>query len=295
MKAGWKRGAAVAGVTARARRSGALRRGARSLGRERPDDGRRKRPSGITVTGVGIVKATPDTAEFSFGVETQGATSTEALQKNGAAVKKVIEAIKAAGVAPSDIQTQTVSVFPRYTDDGTNDRRLHGRQHRQRQDPQPRQGRRGGRRSRQGRREPGLRADADASPDRRASTTTRSARRSPTPSRRRSTIAGAAGVCVGKVVNIVEGGGFTPLPAGDGAEGGGGDVPIEPGLQEVQATMIVTFAIVVGPSAQWAVDCAPGPCPSRRPALPGILPPSSRRRGLRRMRASWGLLRSGRC
>ena len=39
-------------------------------------------PSGITVTGVGIVEATPDTAEFSFGVETQGATSTEALQKN---------------------------------------------------------------------------------------------------------------------------------------------------------------------------------------------------------------------
>ena len=83
---------------------------------------------------VGIVKATPDTAEFSFGVETQGATSTEALQKNGAAVKKVIDAIKAAGVAASDIQTQTVSVFPRYGRRHEH-RRLHGRQHRQREDP----------------------------------------------------------------------------------------------------------------------------------------------------------------
>ena len=242
MKARWKRGVAVAGVTA-ALGAAALYAGVLApSGANGQTTGNGSAPSGITVTGVGIVKATPDTAEFSFGVETQGATSTEALQKNGAAVKKVIDAIKAAGVAASDIQTQTVSVFPRYTEDGTNivgytavntvnvkirnlgkagevvDAAVKAGANQVYGPTLTISG------------EKGLYNDAL----RKAFADAKS---------KAQTIGGAAGVGVGKVVNIVEGGGFTPLPVAEGAADGGGGVPIEPGVQEVQATMIVTFAI----------------------------------------------------
>jgi uncharacterized protein YggE len=57
-----------------------------------------------------------------------------------------------------------------------------------------------------------------------------------------ATIASAAGVSLGEVVNIVEGGGgfVPPIPYGGDAEAA---VPIEPGLQDVQATLTVTFSI----------------------------------------------------
>jgi uncharacterized protein YggE len=72
----------------------------------------------VTVTGTGSVDATPDRAQFSFGVTTQAATATEALNENATIARRVISALKAAGVAGADIQTQAVSLEPRYTDDG---------------------------------------------------------------------------------------------------------------------------------------------------------------------------------
>ena len=72
------------------------------------------------MTGSGSVQGTPDRADFSFGVETQGQTSEEALAANGDAVQKVIDAVKGAGVADADIQTQQVSVSPRYGESGQN-------------------------------------------------------------------------------------------------------------------------------------------------------------------------------
>ncbi len=73
----------------------------------------------ITVGGTGLVSAVPNRASFSFGVETQAKTASAALTDNGAAMRKVIAAVKAAGVAPADIQTQQVSLSPRYSDDGS--------------------------------------------------------------------------------------------------------------------------------------------------------------------------------
>ena len=57
------------------------------------------------------------------------------------------------------------------------------------------------------------------------------------------TIAGTAGVSLGRVVNIVEGGGFGPVFEAAAPQGGGQAVPIEPGLQEIPASLTVTFAI----------------------------------------------------
>jgi uncharacterized protein len=72
---------------------------------------------GITVTGHGTVRAAPDRADCSFGVETQGGTAGEALAANGGAAVKVIEAVKKVGVAAEDVRTQQVSVHPRYSND----------------------------------------------------------------------------------------------------------------------------------------------------------------------------------
>ncbi len=74
----------------------------------------------ITIQGKGSVKAAPDKVSVSAGVETQAPTAKDALARNTAAMTKVVEALKAAGIDPKDIQTTTFAVSPRYdtSDDG---------------------------------------------------------------------------------------------------------------------------------------------------------------------------------
>jgi uncharacterized protein YggE len=74
--------------------------------------------AGITVVGTGTVTATPDTAEWSFGVQTSGETAEGALAANSEAMAKVVAALKGAGIAEDDLQTEQVSVYPRTSDDG---------------------------------------------------------------------------------------------------------------------------------------------------------------------------------
>jgi uncharacterized protein len=66
----------------------------------------------VTVSGVGTVEAVPDEASFSFGVETEAPTAREASTENAAAMRRLIEALRAAGVGADDMQTQHVSVWP---------------------------------------------------------------------------------------------------------------------------------------------------------------------------------------
>src|SRR5262249_5903343 len=72
----------------------------------------------MTVTGSGSVQTVPDRAELSFGVTTQARTAAEALAENASAMDKVVVAIRAAGVAAADIQTSSVSLSPRTTENG---------------------------------------------------------------------------------------------------------------------------------------------------------------------------------
>lgn len=69
---------------------------------------------GITVVGTASVVSTPDRAELSFGVESQGKTARAALAANAAEMRKVIAAVKAAG--GTDVKTQSVSLSPRYNE-----------------------------------------------------------------------------------------------------------------------------------------------------------------------------------
>ena len=71
-------------------------------------------PRTISVTGHGEASAEPDMATVRVGVETQAEAPGAAVEENSARVTRVIEEIRAAGVAPEDIQTANFSVYPVY-------------------------------------------------------------------------------------------------------------------------------------------------------------------------------------
>src|SRR6188472_2495544 len=70
----------------------------------------------VSVTGTGSVDAVPDRAEVSAGVETRAATAKAALTANGAAMQKVIAALRANG--GKDVTTQTVSLSTAFDQNG---------------------------------------------------------------------------------------------------------------------------------------------------------------------------------
>lgn len=70
----------------------------------------------VMVAGHGSVEAPPDSAEIRTGVVSEGATAREALTANSAAMRKVIDGLKAAGIDAKDIQTQQFQISPRYRD-----------------------------------------------------------------------------------------------------------------------------------------------------------------------------------
>ncbi len=72
----------------------------------------------ITVSGNGTVTSVPDRANFGFNIETRAKTATGALAQNADAATKVIQALKDAGAAAADIQTSQVSLSPQTTPDG---------------------------------------------------------------------------------------------------------------------------------------------------------------------------------
>jgi uncharacterized protein len=72
----------------------------------------------IIVTGDGTVDATPDEASFNFGVTTQGTTAAEALSRNNSEAAHIIDALKKAGIDSSKIQTTQVSLWPQTSSNG---------------------------------------------------------------------------------------------------------------------------------------------------------------------------------
>ena len=68
----------------------------------------------ISLTGTGMVKASADTARISTGVITEADTARQALDKNTAAMAKVVAELKDQGIEPKDIQTTNFSVRPRF-------------------------------------------------------------------------------------------------------------------------------------------------------------------------------------
>jgi uncharacterized protein YggE len=74
----------------------------------------REGEGGINVVAEGRAEARPDRARFTVGVETRRPTVAEARDANAAAQTRVLDALRAAGIASADIQTGSLSIQPEY-------------------------------------------------------------------------------------------------------------------------------------------------------------------------------------
>ncbi len=199
---------------------------------------------GVTVAGQGSVKAAPDEAGVSFGVSTDGSTASGALRANAAEMTQVIAALKSAGIASAHIQTQSISISPRTSDDGGE---IVGYTASNRVSVTIRDLDRvggvidaavaAGANDLSG---PSLtRSDADDLYAKALKAAIANARA------KAETIAAAAGVELGKVTEVVEGGSAPPPVALDARTAGQAvpPTPIEPGTALVEASVTVTFSI----------------------------------------------------
>jgi uncharacterized protein YggE len=72
----------------------------------------------VNTIGYGQVDVAPDQALVRLGVQTEGETASQALSENSERMQALLTSLSTAGVAPADIQTQNISLFPRYSDQG---------------------------------------------------------------------------------------------------------------------------------------------------------------------------------
>jgi hypothetical protein len=196
--------------------------------------------TGLTVVGTGSATVTPDRASFAFGTVSQARTASAALAASSVAVNRVVDALRRAGVARADIQTSEVSLSPRTNEAGNEIigytaantvtatvRRLSGAGEvidaavgagaNEMYGPSL------------------LASDQDAAYRNALKAAVANARE------KAMTLAGSAGLTLGRITAIAESGATPPmpLPAGDAARE---TAVIEPGTQEIEATVSVTFA-----------------------------------------------------
>ena len=69
-------------------------------------------PAAISVTGEATVLVPPDLAEIGGGVTSEAKTAREASEANNAAMGKVLQALKGAGIEEKDVQTARLSLQP---------------------------------------------------------------------------------------------------------------------------------------------------------------------------------------
>ena len=210
----------------------------------RPDSagGAAKPSGGITVTGTGTITSVPDEATFTVGVQTQGSTARDALASNSAQMRRVIGAVRSAGVSKNDIQTQDVSVSANYSDGNQIDGYSASNSVLVTIRDLSRAGRVLDAASNAGANQvygPSLsRSDQDALEKKALRDAVGEART------KAEALAKAAGVSLGGVTAITEGssGGAEPYYATD-LRMAKADAPIEPGTQDIQASVTITFAI----------------------------------------------------
>jgi uncharacterized protein YggE len=198
----------------------------------------------ITVSGMGTVTTVPDRAQVSFGVSSDAKTATAALNANAAEMAKVIAALKGAGIAAADIQTQAVSLSPKYSEGGevvigytVTNTVLATVKNLDKTGTYIDAAVAAGANQVNG---PNLiRSDQSALYQQALKNAIADARAKAT------TIAAASAIKLGRVVNVVEGFAPSPVPLGVSSDAARATpTPIEPGTSLVQATLTVTFAVV---------------------------------------------------
>lgn len=213
----------------------------------RPEEARSEQGTptrGITVNASGDVETTPDRAALDLGVQTNAANAKAALARNAERLRHVIDALSKAGVARGDLRTSNVSLWPQQDADGTSVTGYQAQNTIAAELDVAKAGEAidaavaaganvvGG---------PSLSVGERDALYRKALKKAVEAARA-----KAEAIADAAGVKVGRVTAVVESAGYEeppPMPyamrAADTAE----PTPIEPGKQEIEATVTVTFAL----------------------------------------------------
>ena len=201
--------------------------------------------AGITVVGTGSASAVPDEAEWSFGVRAEAETAAGAMSQAATVSKRVVDALKNAGVKGEDLRTESISLYPQQDEMGqsiigyTASSTVHATMNISKAGQIIDRVVAAGANEIYG---PTLRvsnsdeqyaqAVDEAFDDARA---------------RAEAVAAKAGVTLGAPVAIVEGGGAMPMPYYGTAllerAEGAADMSIEPGEQDIQASLTVTFAI----------------------------------------------------
>lgn len=198
---------------------------------------------GITVTGSGSAKAVPDVADWSFGVQSDAGTASEALSEAAKATRKIVAALRDAGVAKEDLRTEQVSLYPRTSNDGLS---VIGYSASSSVYATVRElGKAGavvdaavsaGANQVSG---PTLRVSDDRTQYRAAVDAAMDDAHT-----RAQALADKAGVTLGAPVAFVENNGGYPMPVYDSVRAAAESaVPIEPGVDEISATLTVTFVI----------------------------------------------------
>jgi len=193
----------------------------------------------ITVTGNGTVDATPDQASFNFGVMSRASTAAAALSRNAAEARAIVNALKKSGVDSSDIQTTQVSLWPQTSNDGTEITGYQASNSVQIAAPLGKSGELvdaavgAGANNVDG---PSLdTADKSSLYDHALKQAFGDARG------KAQAIADGAGLTLGSVLRVREGGNAVPMPVYDTARAAS-SVPIEAGTQQIQASVTVTYA-----------------------------------------------------
>lgn len=86
------------------------------------------RATTFNLSAVGETTLAPDMATITLGVQTDGPSAAAALSANGAAMNKVMAALRKAGIAERDIQTSNLNVSPQYVYEQNQPPRLNGYQ-----------------------------------------------------------------------------------------------------------------------------------------------------------------------
>jgi uncharacterized protein len=73
----------------------------------------------VTTRGVGIATGTPDLLTVTLGVQTRDRSAAAALDANNTRATALIDVLRAAGVAPADLQTSRLTVHPTYDSTGS--------------------------------------------------------------------------------------------------------------------------------------------------------------------------------
>jgi len=196
--------------------------------------------STISVTGNGSVTSVPDRASWQFGVSAQAATAKDALAQASSKANALISALKDAGVASADLQTSDVSLYPQTDSDG---RVIVGYQASESVSAEIAIAKAG----------PlvdaAVAAGADSVSGPMLSVADQSslydqalAKAVSDAKDKAQALADAAGLTLGSVESIVEGGSATPVPLPFAKAADSAGTSVEPGTQETDASVTVVYA-----------------------------------------------------